>query len=52
MLDFFSVFSKGGIVLWCYTLQGVKSNFTDPVNALIKSVILQVSGLLINKNSA
>ncbi|ESO83355.1 hypothetical protein LOTGIDRAFT_133609 [Lottia gigantea] len=39
MLDFFSVFSKGGIVLWCF--QGTSQLFTPSVNALIKSVILQ-----------
>uniref|UniRef100_F6UC76 SRP54-type proteins GTP-binding domain-containing protein n=1 Tax=Ciona intestinalis TaxID=7719 RepID=F6UC76_CIOIN len=42
MLDFFSIFSKGGIVLWCYTFQGVKASFTEPINALIKTVLLQV----------
>nr|CAB3266577.1 signal recognition particle receptor subunit alpha-like [Phallusia mammillata] len=41
MLDFFTILSKGGFVLWCYTLQGVKTNFTEPINALIKDVILQ-----------
>lgn len=39
MLDFFSIFSKGGIVLWCF--QGTTQLFTPSVNALIKSVILQ-----------
>jgi len=39
MLDFFTIFSKGGIVLWCF--QGTVGNFTHPVNELIKSVILQ-----------
>ncbi|PIO33767.1 hypothetical protein AB205_0078270 [Aquarana catesbeiana] len=42
MLDFFTIFSKGGIVLWCF--QGVKGSFTGPVNALIRSVILQERG--------
>jgi len=42
MLDFFAIFSKGGFVLWCYTFQGVKTSFTEPINAFIKSVILQV----------
>lgn len=40
MLDFFTIFSKGGIVLWCF--QGTQQLFTPSVNALIKSVILQV----------
>ncbi|XP_034768662.2 signal recognition particle receptor subunit alpha-like isoform X2 [Acipenser ruthenus] len=39
MLDFFTIFSKGGLVLWCF--QGVNGSFTGPVNALIRSVILQ-----------
>ncbi|OCT72375.1 signal recognition particle receptor subunit alpha [Xenopus laevis] len=42
MLDFFTIFSKGGIVLWCF--QGVPASFTGPVNALIRSVILQERG--------
>lgn len=43
MLDFFTIFSKGGIVLWCFQGSGVTESFTGPVNALIRSVILQVS---------
>ncbi|XP_061537184.1 signal recognition particle receptor subunit alpha isoform X3 [Phycodurus eques] len=42
MLDFFTIFSKGGIVLWCFQGTGVPESFTGPVNALIRSVILQV----------
>lgn len=42
MLDFFAIFSKGGIVLWCFQGAGVAESFTGPVNALIRSVILQV----------
>uniref|UniRef100_A0A7N6A9P5 SRP54-type proteins GTP-binding domain-containing protein n=1 Tax=Anabas testudineus TaxID=64144 RepID=A0A7N6A9P5_ANATE len=41
MLDFFTIFSKGGIVLWCFQGAGVTESFTAPVNALIHSVILQ-----------
>lgn len=41
MLDLFTIFSKGGIVLWCF--QGTCQSFTLPVNELIRSVILQVS---------
>ncbi|XP_060733717.1 signal recognition particle receptor subunit alpha isoform X1 [Tachysurus vachellii] len=41
MLDFFVIFSKGGIVLWCFQGSGVTESFTGPVNALIRSVILQ-----------
>jgi len=39
MIDFFAIFSKGGIVLWCF--QGTSQIFTSSVNALIKAVILQ-----------
>ncbi|KAG7479918.1 hypothetical protein JOB18_038864 [Solea senegalensis] len=41
MLDFFTIFSKGGIVLWCFQGAAVTESFTGPVNALIRSVILQ-----------
>ncbi|GFT37505.1 signal recognition particle receptor subunit alpha homolog, partial [Nephila pilipes] len=43
MLDLFTIFSKSGIVLWCF--QGTSQIFTSPVNALIRSVILQERGL-------
>jgi len=39
MLDFFSIFSKGGIVLWCFN--GTVGDFASPINALIKNVVLQ-----------
>ncbi|XP_057328116.1 signal recognition particle receptor subunit alpha homolog [Microplitis mediator] len=39
MLDLFTIFSKGGIVLWCF--QSTSQIFTPTVNALIRSVILQ-----------
>ncbi|XP_026330666.1 signal recognition particle receptor subunit alpha [Hyposmocoma kahamanoa] len=39
MLDLFSIFSKGGIVLWCF--QSTSDIFSPSVNALIRSVILQ-----------
>ncbi|GFW66350.1 signal recognition particle receptor subunit alpha [Trichonephila clavipes] len=42
MLDLFTIFSKSGIVLWCF--QGTSQIFTSPVNALIRSVILQERG--------
>lgn len=42
MLDFFSIFSKGGLVLWYF--QGVPTSFTAPVNAFLRSVILQERG--------
>ncbi|XP_044747878.1 signal recognition particle receptor subunit alpha homolog isoform X2 [Coccinella septempunctata] len=43
MLDFFAIFTKGGIVLWCF--QSTTQNFTASVNALIKNVILQERGI-------
>ena len=47
MLDFFSIFSKGGILLWCFKgadlLQKDWDAFTPAVNAFIKTVLLQVS---------
>ncbi|XP_076310498.1 signal recognition particle receptor subunit alpha-like isoform X1 [Tachypleus tridentatus] len=39
MLDFFTIFSKSGIVLWCF--HGTSHFFTSSVNALIQSVLLQ-----------
>ncbi|KAL1509715.1 hypothetical protein ABEB36_004411 [Hypothenemus hampei] len=39
MLDLFTIFSKGGIVLWCF--QSTSQIFTSSVNALIQNVILQ-----------
>ncbi|CAH1174253.1 unnamed protein product [Phaedon cochleariae] len=39
MLDLFTIFSKGGIVLWCF--QNTNQIFTPSVNALIRNVILQ-----------
>lgn len=45
MLDLFSIFSKGGIVLWCF--QSTSEIFSPSVNALIRSVILQVSDVLL-----
>merc|ERR1712042_320561 len=43
MLDFFTIFSKGGLVLWNYSILTV-GEFTSPVNELIKTVILQERG--------
>ncbi|XP_076367225.1 signal recognition particle receptor subunit alpha-like isoform X2 [Tachypleus tridentatus] len=39
MLDFFTIFSKSGIVLWCFN--GTSKLFTSSVNALIRTVLLQ-----------
>ncbi|EFN63821.1 Signal recognition particle receptor subunit alpha-like protein [Camponotus floridanus] len=41
MLDLFTIFSKGGIVLWCF--QSTSQIFAPSVNALIRGVILQAS---------
>lgn len=40
MLDLFTIFTKGGIVLWCF--KGTNELFASSINALIRSVILQV----------
>jgi len=42
MLDLFTIFSKGGIVLWYF--QSTSQVFTPSVNALIKSIVLQERG--------
>ncbi|XP_018495413.1 signal recognition particle receptor subunit alpha homolog [Galendromus occidentalis] len=39
MLDLFAIFSKSGIVLWCF--QSTGEAFTSAVNALIREIILQ-----------
>ncbi|XP_054251612.1 signal recognition particle receptor subunit alpha isoform X2 [Indicator indicator] len=45
MLDFFTIFSKGGLVLWCFQgVRGPAAAATAPVNALIRSVLLQERG--------
>ncbi|KAK7604463.1 hypothetical protein V9T40_005649 [Parthenolecanium corni] len=41
MLDLFSIFSKGGMVLWCFQTGNL---LTPSVNALISNVILQERG--------
>jgi len=45
MLDLFSIFSKGGILLWCFKGAGLLPKeweaFTPTINELIKSVLLQ-----------
>ena len=46
MLDFFTIFSKGGILLWCFNGVGIGDRelkaFTPAVNTFIKTVLLQV----------
>lgn len=41
MLDLFTIFTKGGIVLWCF--RSTNELFAPSVNALIKNVLMQVS---------
>jgi len=42
MLDLFTIFSKGGIVLWCFqSTSQISQLFVPSVNSLIKTVILQ-----------
>ena len=41
MLDLFSIFTKGGIVLWYF--QGTALSLNSAVNALVKTVLLQVT---------
>lgn len=41
MLDLFTIFTKGGIVLWCF--RNTKEFFAPSVNALIRNVLMQVS---------
>jgi len=45
MLDLFSIFSKGGILLWCFKGAGLLPKeweaFTPTINELIKTVLLQ-----------
>lgn len=40
MIDHFSIFTTGGIVLWQYTQGKIRSN---PINELIRIVLLEVS---------
>jgi len=46
MLDFFSIFSKGGILLWCFRGIGIDEkdwdSFTPAINSFIKTFLLQV----------
>ena len=52
MLDFFTIFSKGGILLWCFKgadlLQKDWDAFTPAVNSFIKTVLLQVNKLILD----
>jgi hypothetical protein len=40
MLDLFTIFTKGGIVLWYF--QGTALSLSPAVNSLVKTVLLQV----------
>jgi signal recognition particle receptor subunit alpha len=52
MLDFFTIFSKGGILLWCFNEIGLAEKelkgFTPAVNTFIKTVLLQVKQFNLN----
>lgn len=39
MLDLFTIFTKGGIVLWCF--RATDQIFSSPINSLIRGIILQ-----------
>lgn len=39
MIELFTIFGKGGLVLWCF--QEGKETFNDAVNELISTVLLQ-----------
>merc|ERR1712029_332227 len=45
MLDFFTIFSKGGILLWCFKGIGIEDKdwelFNPAINSFIKTVLLQ-----------
>ena len=55
MLDFFSIFSKGGILLFCFKGMGLDEkdweSFVRTVNSLNKTVFLQVRKVFQIKNS-
>ncbi|KAL7020166.1 hypothetical protein ACKWTF_011396 [Chironomus riparius] len=42
MLDLFTIFTKGGIVLWCF--RNTSEFFAPSVNALIRNVLMQERG--------
>ncbi|KAL3999042.1 SRP54-type protein GTPase domain family protein [Acanthocheilonema viteae] len=42
MIELFTIFSKGGIVLWCFQEGG--QLFTDSINQLIREVLMQERG--------
>uniref|UniRef100_F1KZQ8 Signal recognition particle receptor subunit alpha n=1 Tax=Ascaris suum TaxID=6253 RepID=F1KZQ8_ASCSU len=42
MIDLFTIFGKGGLVLWCFQEGG--QLFTDSINELIKEVLMQERG--------
>ena len=43
MLDFFSIFTKGGLVLWYFQAECLKINLEDAINQLIRYAIIDVS---------
>uniref|UniRef100_A0A0K0FU18 SRP54 domain-containing protein n=1 Tax=Strongyloides venezuelensis TaxID=75913 RepID=A0A0K0FU18_STRVS len=49
MIDLFTIFGKGGIVLWCFQEGG--QYFRETINDLIQNVILQERGSFTNYSS-
>ena len=49
MLDFFSIFTKGGLVLWYFQAECMKAELRDVINKLLHFAIINVS-LLIKLN--
>lgn len=45
MLDLFTIFTKGGMVLWYF--QGTAFSLAQAVNGLVKAVILQVGQVIV-----
>ena len=43
MLDFFSIFTKGGLVLWYFQAECLKINLQEAINEFIRYSIIDVS---------
>ena len=50
MLDFFSIFTKGGLVLWYFQAECMKAELRDVINKLLHFAIINVSLLIKFKN--
>ena len=42
MLDFFSIFTKGGLVLWYFQAECLKINLQEAINEFIRYSIIDV----------